>query len=58
MANTIKQSRVSRGWTQGELAKKAGIAQQRISLLERGLKARSKDIKKLIKAFGLQESAV
>jgi len=58
MANTIKQSRVSRGWTQGELAKKVGIAQQRISLLERGLKARSKDIKKLIKAFGLQESAV
>ncbi len=56
MANTIRQSRVSRGWTQGELAKKAGIAQQRISLFERGLKARPKDIKKLVKAFGLESA--
>ena len=57
MANTIKLSRVKRGWTQGELAKRAGIHQQRISLLECGLKARPKDIKKLVRAFGLDKAA-
>ena len=53
MENTIKLSRVKRGWTQGELARRAGIQQQRISAFECGLKARPKDIQKLVKAFGL-----
>jgi len=55
MANAIRQLRVSRGWTQSELGKRAGVVQQKISLFERGLKVRPAEIKKILKAFELVE---
>ena len=52
MSHGIKQLRRSRKWTQVELGKRADIGQHRISLLERGLEPKPKELERLKKAFG------
>ena len=53
MANLIKILRVAKGWSQTELAKKIGVVQQRVSLIENGLEPKPREIKKLAKIFEL-----
>ena len=55
MTHALRQLRASKGWTQAELGKRAGLVQQRVSLLERGLKSKPNEIKKILKAFELVE---
>ena len=55
MTHAIKKIRVSMDWTQTKLGKRAGIVQQRVSLIERGLEAKPDEIERIIKAFGLKD---
>lgn len=52
----LKQLRTSRLLTQGELADKSGVAQNRISQMELGMGARRKTIEALAKALGVEPS--
>jgi len=54
MTHALRQLRVSKGWTQAELGKRAGLVQQRVSLLERGLKSKPDETEKILRAFGLK----
>jgi predicted transcriptional regulator len=47
----IKVQRARKNWTQKELESKTGIPQWRISLLERGIKPREDEAKKIKRAF-------
>lgn len=51
LGNKIKVERESRGWSQTELAKRAGITQGAVSQLERGTSTSSRFLKDIAKAF-------
>lgn len=53
-ALSIKQERESYGWTQNELAKKAGIPQSTIARIERGANTSMDTLSKIANAFGKQ----
>lgn len=53
LAARIKQLRTARGWTQRELSRRAGIAADRLSRLERGAPIRGDELAVLSRAFGL-----
>ena len=54
----IKQLRTARGWTQRELSRRAGIAADRLSRLERGVPIRGEELAALSRAFGLGVDAL
>ncbi|HYU32517.1 MAG TPA: helix-turn-helix domain-containing protein [Thermoanaerobaculia bacterium] len=53
LAARIKQLRAARGWKQRELSRRAGIAADRLSRLERGAPIRVDELVALSDAFGL-----
>lgn len=53
LAARIKQLRTERGWKQRELSRRAGIAPDRLSRLERGAPIRGDELVGLSSAFGL-----
>lgn len=54
----IKAERDARGWSQQQLAKRAGVSQQLITRLETGKVFETKRIMQLAKAFGLTAEAL
>jgi len=54
MISNYKLCRVTRGLTQANVEKLAGVPQHRISLIERGLAPRKAEAKKLAKLYGLE----
>lgn len=53
LAERLKKLRKDFGWTQVELAKRAGVSQQLITKIERGEVYESRKLPKLAAAFGL-----
>jgi len=53
--SAVKVLRISRGWDQSELAKKSGLHQSRISMIENGLEPNEKDLNALKRAFGIDD---
>ena len=52
----IRKARRARGWTQKDLAKRAGVTQAQISHLESGERGASLDVlKHLMKALGITD---
>ena len=55
----IREKRKAKGWTQGELAKKAGFSQQTISFVESGyINVSFITLKKIVDALGLRISII
>ncbi len=50
----VTELRKRRGWSQGELAKRAGVRRATIHALERGASPRLDTLEKLAKAFGVK----
>ena len=58
-AEVIQMLRELKGWTQGELAKRSGISQTNISLLENGrVDIGKKRAEQLAKAFGVHPATI
>lgn len=53
IGNRIKAERDARGWSQQQLAKRAGVSQQLITRLETGKTLETKRIVQFAKAFGM-----
>lgn len=54
LGQRVKKLRESRGWSQGELAKRAGVTRSAISTYEQGLRTPSADVLcALAKTFGV-----
>ena len=59
IANNVRRQRALHGWTQAELATRAGMAQSRISDLERGIGDPSVGtVEKIAHALGLSYIAL
>lgn len=53
LGDRLKKLRAERGWTQTELAERAGVSQQLITKIERGTVRESRKLPQLAAAFGL-----
>lgn len=53
LAKRCKQLRKDHGWSQTKLAERAGVSQQTISKIERGVATESRKLQKIAAAFGL-----
>jgi transcriptional regulator with XRE-family HTH domain len=51
--NRIRAARQARGWTQNELADKAGVAARTIYAVERGLSCRQATKRRILAALGV-----
>lgn len=59
IADNIKHAREKKGWTQGELAKKAGIDSNSFAKVERGeSRPYGVTLVKIIKALGVKSSDI
>lgn len=59
IAENIRQARVNKGWTQEELAKKAGVDSNSLAKIERGeSKPKGLTLVKIIKALGVKSSEI
>jgi transcriptional regulator with XRE-family HTH domain len=58
MAKNLRKLRKAAGLTQPELARRAGVSQQLISQIERGINRTTKELPQIASALGVQVHAI